>query len=107
MKTEDIDKHKLSTWIPCTDVRHLSVLGKLGEETAELSRIISRMIIQGVDGVDPDTGVSNLVALQEEIADVKGLSQLATEHFLLNPTAIDDRAEKKYLMKKRWVEQLR
>lgn len=52
-----------SKWIPITDFVALAHLGKAGEESAELSGILFRTIIQGIDGVDPDTGKSNLLAI--------------------------------------------
>lgn len=108
MRTEDIDTHKVSTWIPTNDPILLSALGKLCEEAGELVSIISRIIIQGgLDECDPETGKSNREALQEELADVQGLSNLVANVLFLDHQGIDLRANKKYNMKAEWLEMLR
>jgi NTP pyrophosphatase (non-canonical NTP hydrolase) len=103
METKDIDGHRPSKWIPVTDLKMLAALGKLNEECGELTSIISRCIIQGIDEKDPDTGEVNRAALEKEIADVTGLCRLVVQHFDLDTRGIVDRAEKKYWMKKEWL----
>lgn len=49
-------------------------IGKLGEECAELMKVLHRVDLQGIDGIDPATGKANRRCLAEEIADV--LAQL-------------------------------
>lgn len=107
MRTEDIEGHRPSKWVPCTDLRTLAALGKLAEECGELSSIIARCVIQGVDGMDPETGMSNLTSLEHELADVRGLSRLVIEHLHLMKNQIEERAEKKLQMKRDWLEMLR
>lgn len=75
-------------WHPISNPVDLKHLGKLGEETAELSRIVARIIIQGMDGIDPATGENNTVNLQKEMADVIANIELNVEHFCLD---VDDR----------------
>jgi NTP pyrophosphatase (non-canonical NTP hydrolase) len=60
----------MSKWIPESDPLILRRVGKTGEECAELSKVCSRITIQGIDGVDPESGVSNREALAKEVADV-------------------------------------
>lgn len=60
----------LTKWIPESDPMVLRRVGKTGEECAELAKVCSRITIQGLDGVDPATGVSNREALAKEVADV-------------------------------------
>jgi NTP pyrophosphatase (non-canonical NTP hydrolase) len=60
----------MSMWIPETNQKVLRRVGKTGEECAELSKVCSRITIQGLDGVDPATGESNRRALAKEVADV-------------------------------------
>lgn len=91
-----------SKWIPVANEVDLAHLGKLGEELGELSAIVSRCIIQGIDGADPETGKPNLLALQEEIADVRAMSQLAIERFNLAEGEIVFRAQRKVAMKRTW-----
>jgi NTP pyrophosphatase (non-canonical NTP hydrolase) len=107
MRTEDIDGHRPSKWIPMTDLQALAALGKLAEECGELSAIIARCIIHGIEEKDPETGEVNAIALKKEIADVQGLSKLVVRHFGMDPAAIAERAEKKYRMKVEWLEMLR
>lgn len=107
MKTEDIEGHRPSKWVPMTDLQMLAALGKLAEEAGELVSIISRCIIQGIDGKDPETGKANIKALAEEIADVGGLSKLVVLHLNLDPSDLSERAEKKYRMKRDWLEMLK
>ncbi len=107
MKTEDIDGYRPSKWIPCTDLRTLAALGKLQEELGELTSIVARTIIQGVDGVDPETGKPNLQALAEEIADVRAMSRLVIEHLGEGGVNISERAAKKLCMKREWLEMLK
>jgi hypothetical protein len=106
MKTEDIDGHRPSKWLPITDQRTLAALGKLAEECNELGAIVARCIIQGLDGVNPDTGEINRDDLQKEIADVRGLSNLVVHQFKLDDVAIHERAKKKRQMKHDWIEML-
>lgn len=65
-----MEKFNDPPWHPIDNKVDLKHLGKLGEELAELSRIVCRIIIQGMDGVDPANGEVNRDNLQKEIADV-------------------------------------
>lgn len=71
-------------WHPISNAVDLKHLGKLGEETAELSRIVARIIIQGMDGIDPASGENNTINLQKEMADVIANIELNVEHFGLH-----------------------
>lgn len=106
MKTEDIDGYRPSQWVPMTDLPTLAALNKLQEELNELGKIIARILMQGIDEADPETGTINRSELEKEIADVRGLSKLVVDHFGLDDTCIEDRAEKKYNMKVKWLEML-
>jgi len=68
-------------WHPIANPVHLKHLGKLGEETGELSRIISRAIIQGLNGIDPESGEPNHINMEKEMADVIAGIELCCEHF--------------------------
>ena len=107
MRTEDIDSTRPSKWIPITDLQTLAALGKLQEELGELTAIIGRCIIQGINEKDPETGEVNRDNLQKEIADVQGISFLVSEHLGLDLYQIGVRAEKKLRMKRDWLEMLR
>lgn len=108
MKTEDIDGHRPSKWVPMTDPRGLAALGKLQEELGELMSIVARCIIQGgLHERDPETGTFNHIALQEELADVLALTSLVESYFKLDGMAIGARANKKNHMKQEWLDMLR
>lgn len=91
-----------SPWQPEDNKLHLAVLGKLGEEVNELGSAIFRCVIQGVDGVHPETGKKNLTQLQDEIGDVLAGIDLTIERFRLNPREIHRRKERKKAHKRAW-----
>ena len=45
-------------------------MSKTNEELAELLKVTSRILLQGINGADPETGESNREQLLKEIADV-------------------------------------
>lgn len=82
-------------WHPMKDTVDIKHLGKLGEETGELSAIISRCLIQGIYEQEPVTGKFNVNALEEEIADVLANIDLVVQRFNLNKGFILIRREEK------------
>lgn len=95
-----------SMWVPMTNPVDLAHIGKLGEEASELAAVCARITIQGIDGVDPGTGKTNLQALMDEIADVRAMSELAMEKFSLDRPAIAVREVKKMHHKRLWHKRL-
>ncbi|ULK98883.1 hypothetical protein [Bradyrhizobium sp. I71] len=91
-------------WHPITDAVDLKHLGKLGEECNELGAIISRAIIQGIDGLDPETGIPNRVNIEDEIADVLANIALVEKHFHLDTARMAARAERKMEHLRKWHE---
>lgn len=61
----------LAKWIPTNDPLMLRRMGKLGEELGEAQAVASRVIIQGIDAIDPSSGRVNRHRLQDELADVQ------------------------------------
>lgn len=104
METRDIKEPNL--WIPISDPLVLAAIGKLGEEASELGAIIFRCVIQGLDGKNPETGELNINDLLKEIADVRGLSNLVIRQLELDVSAISERAEKKRIMKRKWIDMI-
>jgi hypothetical protein len=92
----------LSKWIPESDPMVLRRVGKTGEECAELSKVCSRITIQGLDGVDPATGVGNREALAKEIADVMAQCEVTMEALALDADAIDLRSLEKRRQMREW-----
>lgn len=95
-----------SEWTPENRAWVLALVGKLGEESSELAKVCFRIIIQGLDGIDPKTKVANLVSLKEELADVKALSKLADELLDLVQEEYEERVWAKFTHKKGWIESL-
>ena len=74
-----------SPWEPVSDRTDLKLLGKLLEELGELTSVVSRCLIQGIDEVQPVTGKSNRLWLEEEYADVYANMLLVAHRFDLRP----------------------
>lgn len=74
-----------SPWQPEAGAVRLAVLGKLAEELGELSAIVARCIIQGIDESEPRTGVLNRDALAKEMADVSANIAICRDHFKIDP----------------------
>lgn len=101
----------MNPWHPMTAPIDLKVLGKLQEELGEIQEVLARLqtalarcVIQGVGGLEPVTGKSNKVWLEEEIADVEAGLELAKERLLLDRLFIIKRAARKRKQLKTWHE---
>lgn len=95
---------RLNPWHPMTDSVDLKHLGKLAEETGELSAAVSRCIIQGIDEAEPVTGKVNREWLEDEIADVMANTTLVVGRFNLDGTRIAERAARKIAQLRTWHE---
>lgn len=102
-------REALNPWHPITDSVDLKHLGKLSEEINEqievlskLGKVVSRCIIQGMDGSNPADGKSNKRWLEEEIADVVGNSELVIERMNLDKLFIRERADDKKIRLRTW-----
>ncbi len=91
-------------WQPITDVRSLKCLGKLGEELGKLLAIKDRVLIQGLDGLDPRTGAPNRLRFEEELADVLSMIGLTMKTFGLNEDEIMTRMGVKAKFTARWID---
>lgn len=80
-----------SKWIPETDLLALRRLGKSVEELGELIAVLGRSICQGIDGIDPSTGESNIDRMTKESADVMAQLLCNFQAFGLNRMLIDQR----------------
>jgi hypothetical protein len=92
----------LSKWIPESDPMVLRRAGKTGEECAELSKVCSRIVIQGLEGVDPASGESNRAALEKEIADVLAQCEVTVRALKLGPMTIALRQAEKVRQMAEW-----
>lgn len=95
-------KHKLSKWVPTTNLLHLRRFGKLGEELSELGAVTNRCIIQGIDEIDPSTQKTNRLRLQEEIADVLAQSCCTIDDLELDKKFINSRVRDKIEQMAEW-----
>lgn len=77
-------------------------MGKTGEELAELSSVCSRVLIQGIDAIDPNSGKSNRSRLEEEIADVYAQLDETVQVLNLGTEYISERREHKREQMKEW-----
>lgn len=105
-----VDETKMkppNKWVPTTDLVELALLSKAAEETNEMGIALMRCIMQGPNGKDPDTGRPNLEALEDEVADVRGLSRLLVWHFNLDEDRIAARADTKAAHKRAWFRLLK
>lgn len=107
MDTADIPLKGPSDWRAEPNPASLAVVGKLGEEAAELASRCCRAVIQGVDALDPDSGRTNKDHLQDEIADVLALIKLARDQLRLDWPTINRRMDAKVYFKRPWIEALR
>lgn len=103
MKTKDILANPPSTWIPEQNLGTLALLGKSGEECCELGAKLCRAIIQGVFENDPETFEPNILAIQDEIADVRGVLKMLSERLELDNDYISNRAALKIKYKQQWI----
>lgn len=72
----DVTPKQVSPWRPATDAVEVALFGKALEELGELTAIVSRCLIQGVNEREPSTGKLNKSALAEEIADVLAMCEV-------------------------------
>lgn len=103
MDTKDIPLNGPSDWRREASERRNAVLGKLAEEANELAGRCVRSMIQGLDEVDPGTGRTNLAHLEDEMADVYTMLQMANNFLPVNPWTITVRRQLKYNYKLPWI----
>lgn len=103
----------ITLWLPESRTVIHQALGKAAEESAELSKILSRCLIQGLDACEPVTGKPNIVSLAEELADMDAAIAWLFEvvprqgqFVLLNDEDHNARADRKLDGFRRWQEML-
>lgn len=89
-------------WQPVTNALDVAILGKAIEEAGELVAILGRCLIQGMDGVDPTSGKSNRLALQEELADNMAQRYFLEERYNLDQAEMSRRWSAKIAFLKLW-----
>lgn len=94
----------VTAWHVEEDQRRLRRLGKSLEEVSELGAVLARCIIQGIDEIDPSSGKTNRLRLQEEVADVRTQIDRLIFFFSLDKDAIFFREIDKNASMERWEE---
>lgn len=80
-------------------------IGKTLEEVNELGAVLARILIQGIDAVDPASGHTNRHRLMQEVADVKAQLILTEQMFLgMSRGQIEARAALKIRQMGEWEE---
>jgi NTP pyrophosphatase (non-canonical NTP hydrolase) len=96
----------MSPWQATNDPMMLRRMGKTGEEAGELLAVTSRIIIQGIDEIDPSSGKTNRQRLQEEIADVYAQLDCTIDALYLDLNTIMRRRSAKVEQMLEWEELL-
>lgn len=104
LRNQDFTRKPPSPWQPESGKINLAAIGKLGEEASELCKACFRIVIQGVDGNDPDNSKPNLQALQEEIADVLAMANICIDRFKMLREEIAARGKEKMAHKLAWFD---
>lgn len=73
----------MNPWKPDDNQQQARRIGKTLEELAELSAVLARISIQGIDAIDPSSGKTNRQRMWEETADV--LAQLKCNFDFFKP----------------------
>lgn len=92
----------LTKWVPTTDLMTLRRMGKLAEECSELQCVAARVVIHGIDEVDPGTGKVNRARLIAELADVQAQIECTIHAFGLDAKAIAQRTAEKMRQMNEW-----
>ena len=85
----------ISPWMPEQDAYRLRRLGKSLEELGELVAVLGRAVCQGVAGVDPASGETNLERMLKESADVVAQIGCNVEAFSLDQARMQARVVEK------------
>lgn len=97
-------KGDISPWLPEPDLGIHQCVTKIGEESAELSKICFRILGQGIAGSDPRTGQPNVEALIDELSDVNATQEFAQR--VIGITARADRILRKLDGYERWFKMI-
>jgi NTP pyrophosphatase (non-canonical NTP hydrolase) len=96
----------VTAWHVETDPFRKRKLGKALEELSELSNVLARCLIQGVDEIDPSSKEVNRSRMQKEVADVLAQMGCLIAAFDLNMEEILERVQDKKASMDKWEELL-
>lgn len=92
----------MNKWEPPTDQRLLRRVGKTGEELCEAGAVVCRIVIQGIDGVDPSSGKTNRERLEDELADVQAQIFCTVRDLDLDNIRMAERRDLKVDLMRQW-----
>lgn len=92
----------MNKWEPDTDPHQARRIGKTLEELGELSAVLARISIQGMDAIDPASGKTNRRRMLEETADVMAQIECNIEAFGMSTCALADRLQRKIRHMQEW-----
>ena len=96
----------ITLWLPESRTIIHQALGKAAEESGELTKILARCLIQGLDACDPKTGVPNRVSLADELADMHAAMGWLFEVLDIDAETHNARADRKIDGFRRWQDML-
>ena len=92
----------MNKWEPDNNPHQARRIGKTLEELGELSAVLARISIQGLDAIDPGSGKTNRQRLHEETADVQAQLFLNVEFFKMDDFDLGKRTGEKFKQMLDW-----
>lgn len=92
----------LQKWLPEPNAHYQRRIGKTLEELGELTAVLGRCAIQGIESIDPSSGESNRYRLEKEIADVMAQCEETINVLNLNFAFIGLRIVEKMRQMEEW-----
>ncbi len=102
MSTDTPNKTRLTKWTPTTDLMTLRRAGKFVEEGGESLAVVARLIIQGIDEIDPGSGKTNRQRLMDELSDLSAQIECSVIAFDLDRSYMERRTAEKMRLMAEW-----
>lgn len=97
---------RMAPWKVTTDPMILRRVGKTGEEVGELGAVCARIVIQGIDEIDPNSGETNRKRFTDELADVQAQINVSRRKLEIDPEYFDARVARKEANMDHWESQM-
>lgn len=92
----------MQPWKPDDNPHQARRIGKTLEEVNELGAVLARISIQGLDAIDPASGKTNRVRLEEELGDLEAQTILTIQALGLDYSRIAARSIEKQKQMAEW-----